>query len=291
MPVKKPKKLGARTSVPKPIPPMPEEKKDCCPPHFKHKHCTDFCRKIFATLMGILLVYIIILVGTMIRNNIAEYDYVGQQEKAERMMTIEADGKITAKPDIAVTTMGMFVEAETVEEAQALNTKVMNELIAELKKLGVEEKDIQTTNYNIYPRYNYLDEEGRVLDGYEVSQNVTIKIRDLDKANDILALAGKVGANNVSGLDFTIDDKEVYLAEAREKALEKVAEKAQALQKSLGVRFGGVVSYNEYEGGDVFNGMKSMFADTEYGLGGGAPQIESGSLDIEMNVSVTFEIR
>lgn len=254
----------------------------------------EFGKKIMFTLLGIMVVYIIVLLGTMIRNNMQEYIYIGQADKMERTIYIDATAKVVAKPDIAVTTMGMVNEGKTVQEAQTANNGVMSKLTEKLKEMGVEDKDIQTTNYNIYPLYNYT-ENGRVLRGYEVRQDVTVKIRDLEKANEVLSLAGELGANNISGLQFIIDDPEVYKNEAREEALKKLAEKAQTLSKLLGVRFGKVVSYNEYSGDNTpyYNVMKSS---AMYDLAGGVvnesiSSVESGSTEVNMTVSITFQIK
>jgi len=249
----------------------------------------NFGRKIMWTLAGILLAYSIFFVGTLIRNNLQKYNFIGRADRAERTITVQGMGKVTAKPDIAVTTMGMVSNAKTVAEAQEKNTVIMNKLIEKLKALQIDAKDIQTTNYNIYPQYDYLQDKGQVLRGYEVSQSVTVKIRDLTKANAVLGLAGEVGANNVSGLSFTIDDDEVYKAEARKLALDKIAEKAQTLTGLLGVKVVGVVSYNEYESGDTAYSMKAYDG---MGIGGGAsPSIETGSNDVVINASVILEIR
>lgn len=268
---------------------MPVKKEGCdCGGSCK---CGEFARKIMLTLLGILLVYIIILVGSMIRNNLQKYNYIGRADRAERTITVQGMGKVTAKPDIAVTSMGMISSAKTVLDAQQKNTTIMNQLIEKLKGLGIDSKDIQTTNYNIYPQYDYLSDRGQVLRGYEVNQSVTIKIRDLTKANQVLALAGEVGTNNVSGLQFTVDDDEVYKAEARKLALEKIAEKAQTLTGLLGVRVVGVVSYNEYEGGNGVVYPTKMYADSAIGMGGAGMAVESGSTDVVINASVTLEIR
>lgn len=251
--------------------------------------CGDFGRKIIWTLVGILLAYLVIFVGTLIRNNLQKYNFIGRADRAERTIAIQGTGKVTAKPDIAVTSMGMISSAKTVSEAQQKNTTIMNKLIEKLKGLGIDAKDIQTTNYNIYPQYDYLQDKGQVLRGYEVNQSVTIKIRDLTKANQVLALAGEVGTNNVSGLQFTIDDDEVYKAEARKLAMDKIAEKAKTLTGLLGVKIVGIVSYSEYEGG---NGVYPMKAYVDgIGGGGGVPAIEAGSNEVVINASVTLEIR
>ncbi len=272
--------------------PEMEKKSACCSGQSKSAcgGAHQVIKKIMVTLLGILLVYVIVLVGTMIRNNMQKFNFIGKADRSERMITVEAQGKVTVKPDLAVTTMGMVAEAKTVVEAQKKNTEVMNKLIASLKNLGVEEKDIQTANYNVYPQYDYTDGKS-VLKGYQVSQNVTIKIRDLAKADQILGLAGEVGANTVSSLQFTFDDEEVYKVQARDLALKKIVEKAQVLANQLGVLFGKVVSYNEYTGDSGYYPMKYA---SSIGMGGAAesaPAIQPGSNEVVMNVNVTFEIK
>lgn len=251
---------------------------------------SSLARKFLHTFILIILAYVIVLLGTIIRNNIRAYYYIGQADKQERTLALEAQGKVVARPDIAATTMGMSAEGKTVAEAQAANTKVMNNLVSKLKALGVEDKDIKTTNYNIYPQYDYLEDEGTVLRGYNVSQNVNIKIRDLEKVSAALALAGEVGANSVSGLEFTIDDMEVYLAEARKDAFDKISAKMKNLRDLLGVKFVDVVSYNEFSGGSGPYPIYEVKA-LDYGIGGAAPTIESGSTDVVLNVSIVFEIK
>lgn len=252
----------------------------CCRPSF------DYGRKILYTLIGILLVYGIVFLGTLIRNNMQKFYFIGRAERSEHTVTIDAQGKVSVRPDVAVTTMGMISEAPTVAEAQKKNTDVMNNLITKIKGLGIESKDIQTTSYNVYPQYSYRDND-QVLKGYQVSQNVTVKIRNLDNANKVLALAGEVGANNVSGLSFTVDDPEQFKSQAREQALATVHEKASALTKALGVHVVSVVNYAESEGVPGYGASaKAMDAGM-----GGAPSIESGNTEVLLNVSVTYEIR
>lgn len=264
--------------------------------HSEHKCCGShskggfgcFGKKLIATLAGILLVYVIVLIGTMIRNNLAKYDVIGYSDKMERTIMIEAEGKVTAKPDIAMTSMGMTAKGKTVLEAQQKNSEVMNKLITKLKELNIASADIQTVNYNVYPEYDYKDGSTTLI-GYNISQSVQIKIRDLKNADKVLALAGELGLNNVGGLSFTIDDNDVYIAEARQKAMEKAAEKARVLSQMLGVKITGIVSYNEYEADGKGVYYKAM---EDYGIGGGAtPTIESGSTDVVMHVSITLGIK
>ncbi|HLD31813.1 MAG TPA: SIMPL domain-containing protein [Patescibacteria group bacterium] len=257
-------------------------------------HCSTFVKKIFATLLGVLLVYVIIFFGTLIRNNLEKYQYIGQVDKMERTIVVEAQGKATAIPDVAVTTLGMSSKAATVAEAQKNNTEVMNKLVGELRALNVADDDIQTLNYNIYPNYRYTPEGEQILEGYEVNQQLQVKVRELAKANEVIALAGKLGLNQVNGIQFTIDDNEVYKAQAREEALQKIAQKATNLSQALGVRLVEIVSYNEYEAGDSWS-MYKGYSDVYMaeGMGGGtpAPDIQPGSQEVKLNVSVQFAIR
>ncbi len=244
----------------------------------------DFARKILYTLFAIFLVYTIIFVGTLIRNNVQKFHFIGRADQMEHTVVVEGEGKVTAVPDVGVVTMGVITKGPTVADAQQKSTDTMQALSSKLGSLGVMEKDIQTSNYNIYPKIKYTSDKGEEQDGFEVSQSVTVKIRDLTKANQVLALAGEVGANNVTGLQFVMDDPEVYRAEAREKALEVVAQKAKSLSRSLGVQIVGIVSYSEYP---VSGGL-----DPVYGRGGVMydAAVSPGSNEIIVKASVTFEI-
>lgn len=263
---------------------MPVEKSSSSVPHYHTTFGGELGRKLLWTLFGIFLAYLIVLAGVIIRNEIRRYDSIGKAPRAERLLVLDAVGVVPVTPDVASTIMGVVSQDESVTEAQARNTKIMNTLITRLKALGVAPADIQTQQYSVYPQYDYSQGSYGVIKGYEVSQNVNVKIRDLTSAASILGLAGEVGANSVSGISFSVDERDSYLAAAREEALEKILEKAQALQTRLGVQFGGVVSYNEYE-----NGVYPMYMDGKGG--GGAPNIESGSTEVSLTASVTFELK
>ena len=127
-------------------------------------------RKLMATLLGILLAYLIIYVGTLIKNNIRAYSTIGNAAKMERTLTVEAEGKVTITPNIAITTMGMTAEGKNVAEAQQKNTEVMNKLLEKVKALGVDKADVQTANYNIFPNYDYTDGK-QTIRNYQVNQN------------------------------------------------------------------------------------------------------------------------
>lgn len=252
-------------------------------------HLKQFGFKILFVLTAVVLLYLALFLGASMQKTLKEISFVGRSTSIQKTISVSADATVTARPDIGSTTMGVFSEGDTVAAAQEQNSQKMNQLILRLGQIGIAQEDIQTINYNVYPQYDYLPDKGQVLRGYQVDQSVKIKIRDVNNASSVLALAGEVGANNVGGLTFTIDDNDVYVAQARKEALEKVHEKARDLTQMLGVRIVGVVSYSE--SGNNFQPYQPLTARSEaFGLGGGAPDIEPGSSDVMLSVNVVFEI-
>ncbi len=250
----------------------------------------SFGKKVILTLLGIFLAYSIVLFGTIIRNNLQKYRFIGKADTVERMITVEAEGKVTAVPDLAIVSMGVILPGATVAEVQQKSADTMSALTAKLKKLGIDKADIQTKNYNIYPKIKYLSKVGETTDGYEVNQNVTIKIRDLGKVHQVLALAGEVGTNSVNGVQFTMADSEAYRVQARDLALQKNIAKIRRLSQTLGVQVVGIVAFNEYE--PAPNG--GLIYDRD-GVGGNLnmaqpPSVETGLNDVAIHVSVTYQV-
>ncbi|OGG64382.1 hypothetical protein A3C18_02670 [Candidatus Kaiserbacteria bacterium RIFCSPHIGHO2_02_FULL_54_11b] len=128
--------------------------------------------------------------------------------------------------------------------------------------------------------------------GFQVSQTLSVKVRDAEKAGDLLAGVGSLGASSVSGLSFTIDDQDKLEAEARDKAITKAKEKAEALADALGVSIVRVVGFNEGGNGPIYYAKEMAL-----GMGGAtdaavpAPQLPVGQNKITSNVTVTYEIR
>ncbi|HOC96589.1 MAG TPA: SIMPL domain-containing protein [bacterium] len=226
------------------------------------------------------------------KNLSREYDYIGKTPEPINTMSFSGEGKVNAKPDIAIVSMGISVEKTKISDAQKESSDKMNAFISKVKEMGVESKYIKTANYSIYPQYNWTNGK-EILRGYQVSQNVEIKIRDLDKVSDIIALASDYNLNQVGDLQFDIDNKDQYIAQAREEAIKKAKENATATAKALGVDLGRIISFSESNGTiNVYNGYKLMSEAAQSDLGAGStPQIESGSSDIKMTVSIGYELK
>jgi uncharacterized protein YggE len=220
-----------------------------------------------------------------------------KQDRPVNTISVSGKGEIVVKPDIATISFGVSAESMDVAKAQSESATKMNNIIDFLKKNGVDEKDIKTTNYSIYPRYDYnrisaLYPNGgnQVLAGYVVSQNVEVKIRKIEDAGAILGGVGGFGVTDVSGLNFSLDKADEKKDEARDLAIEDARAQAKVLAKSLGVRLGDVSSFSENGNYPMYYAMEKSVA---MGMGGDsvAPQLPTGESKITSNVTITYEIR
>lgn len=242
----------------------------------------------FAGLIAIFLLILSVAVGLWAWNLSKAHYYIGKNPDIQRTISITGEGKVTAIPDIALVSLGLKTEKKKVSDAQAENSKTMNSLIAQLKGLDIAKEDIKTTNYSIYPAYDWI--EGRqILRGYIVSQDIQVKIRQADNVDEVLQIAGDLNLNQIGGLNFDIDEPEKYRQEARIKALENAKEKADALAKVMGVKLGKVISFNESEG--YVPQPYPMYARSE-AIGGAAeaPTVETGSQEITIMATVSYEL-
>lgn len=253
---------------------------------------------------GVFLVLIVLGAFLFVKtiSAIREYSYIGGGVPATNTISVSGEGDIYVTPDIATFSFSVIEEDKTVAAAQDTATKKMNTILALVKNAGVDDKDVQTTGYNITPQYDYVQTTAcasgycppgrQVLRGYQVNQTVSVKVRDLTKAGDLLATIGSAGASNVSGLTFTIDNENVPKEAARKKAIQDAQNKAAVLARDLGVRLVRVVNFSENSGPIYY--AKTLNAAT--GMGGSAesapaPQIPAGQNHIVSNVTITYEIQ
>ena len=206
-------------------------------------------------------------------------------------ITVSGEGKVVGIPDVALIDLGMTIERPKVADAQKENTRVMNELIAKLKTMGVDPKDIQTTSYTVYPSYDWNNGK-QTLRGYTVSQNVHVKVRNLEKVGDIIGTAGELGANQIGGIQFSVDEPEELKEQARLEAIENAKEKARDLAQAADVKLVRVVSFQESYNQPV---PMPYYDKMALGMGGAeaaqAPSVEAGSNEIVANVTLTYEIQ
>lgn len=220
---------------------------------------------------------------------------------AANTISVTGRGEAITLPDISTFSFTVSKDAKTVTEAQDSVTTMTDNILRELKDLGIEEKDIKTTDYSIYPRYSYVQSactsgacspSRQVADGYTVNHTITVKVRKTADAGKALSAVGGKGATNVSGLTFTMDDPNKAMNDARAAAIDDAKDKAEVLAKHLGVHLVRVVGYFD-------NGSNPPPIYAEGMMGGavaksmdaGAPTLPTGENKTTAEVTVNYEIR
>lgn len=205
--------------------------------------------------------------------------------------TVSGTGKVTMVPDVAIVQVGVTAQGSSVSRVQQeLNSK-MNAVSAAIKKLGVDEKDLKTSYYNISPRYDYSGGSQRII-GYEANSNLTVKVRKIDNANAVIDAATSQGANEVGGVRFDVDDKDKAEVQARELAVKDAKSKADAAARAAGFKLGRVINYSEGGGAEPRPVMYDMAKSSVPITGGGAPtEVEAGSSELSVTVSMSYEIQ
>lgn len=223
-----------------------------------------------------------------------------EQANLPATITVEGTGEVVAVPDIGTFSFAVEAEAETADAAQSQSAEVTNEIITYLEEAGVAENDIETTGYNLFPRYTFEERicpagsfcppGERIQDGFTVSQRITVKVRETDQAGTLIAGVGERGATNISGLNFTIDDTDALRAEAQDAAITDAREKAEALAASLGVRIVRLSSY--YENVPQYGYGRGFYeADMRAATMEVAPELPVGEETTSVTVNVTYEVR
>ena len=260
-----------------------------------HNHLKDNYfyakRPLKSILIALFVVLVFIAIIFMIfatQNEIKKGRYIGQEVENKNSISISGQGKVLAKPDVGQISLSVISENSTVAAAQEDNTEKMNKIIEGLKEMGIEEKDLKTTNYTIYPKYQYLYGKSNII-GYKVDQTLQVKIRQLDKVSSVLNKATELGVNQIGSLSFTFDNPEKLQAEARKKAIDNAKEKAEVLANDLGVKLGRIISFSE----SVSQPPIPYYFAEKLDVGGGAetPQIETGQNEITANVTITYNIQ
>ena len=213
-------------------------------------------------------------------------------ESIERSITVVGEGEASVAPDVAEANVGVEVLAPTVKEATKEAKERMTAIMAALEKAGIAEKDIQTSNYSIYferyPEVRAMVEAPppEVEGSYRVSNMLRIKIRDLDKIGAVLDGVIEAGANNVYGVNFTVDDLSEVRSEARGKAIDNAKAKAQELADLNGVDLGEVFQISEVIGGP----FPTMGLSVVREYAGGAGPISPGELEFSVQIQVSYAI-
>lgn len=205
-------------------------------------------------------------------------------------LSVVGEGKVEVAPDTAYVEAGISViEAASVAQVQKSIDDANNKIIAAMQKLGIDKKDIKTSNYSINPNYSYENNKNGIT-GYNGNASITIKVKNIAQVSQVISDATAAGANQIQGARFSIENPAKYREEAREKAIANAKEQAQKLANTLGIKLGKVTniieSSNDAGGPIIYDKMAAV-------MGGAAanPQIEGGTQEISSVVTLYFEKR
>lgn len=205
------------------------------------------------------------------------------------LVSVSAQAEAKRKPDIATVSTGVVTRAEDANAAMRANADQMSKVVAAIKAAGVGDKDVQTSGISLNPTYQYVENQPPRITGYEAHNTVNVVIRDIGKMGRILDSLVAVGANQINGPAFDVEDKEEAYDEARRKAVEKAQARAEMYARTLGMKVRRIVSINE--GGHMgppvpmpmmrMQAMEAKAADTS---------VSPGENTLSVNLDVVFEL-
>jgi uncharacterized protein YggE len=240
----------------------------------------------FPVFMGILMLFIVSTIALQwikLGNDLKITS--GEKEK----LTISAEGKIDAIPDIAELSLSVITEGVDEKKAKNENAVQINAVLAYLESMGIEKKDIQTQGIQVSPKYDWTDGK-TTINGYTMTQNLIVTIRALDKAGEIVAGAVDKGANEVGQLQYDFSDSEGLKQQARQLALGNARTKAEELAKTAGITLGKLITFSEQNvSSPVIANYRAFEMASDVKSTVSAP-ITPGTSEVIATISVTYEI-
>ena len=218
-----------------------------------------------------------------------------QETARPRESTVIVTGEGTAEmaPDMALVDLGVVKDAKTAREALDANNKAMADILAAMKEAGIEARDLQTSGFAINPQYQFPqsptgENPPPILLGFQVTNTVTLRVRDLSKLGEILDKAVTLGANHGGGIRFVNDKPDAAVSTARARAVENAIAKAKELTAAAGVGLGRVLEISETSfRAEPMPMMRAMAKDF---AAGGAVPVATGENSYSVVVNVTFAL-
>jgi uncharacterized protein YggE len=208
-----------------------------------------------------------------------------------RTMTVSGQGEVKAAPDEAVLSAGVVTQARSAAAALAANSRAMNGVFDALKRIGIPDKSVQTSDFSVTAQYQ-TDQHGNTTQkiiGYQVSNNVTVIVDDLGKLGSAIDALVTSGANSMGGIAFTIRDPKPLLTEARAEAVKDALQRANTYASAAGLTLGPITSIGE--NGDVTPRPMMRKMMTMSAANDSVTPVAAGEDSITAGVSITFEIR
>ena len=204
------------------------------------------------------------------------------------LLSVSAQADATRVPDVATISAGVVTQAADANAAMRANADQMAKVMAAIKAAGIAERDIQTAGISVHPQYRYAENQPPAITGYQASNTVNLKVRDIGDLGGVLDALVASGANQVNGPSFEIDKPEAVYDEARLAALEKAKARAETYAKAMGLRVRRVVSISE--GGGFQPPMPMMRMAAMDSAGRAETSVSPGETKLSVNLDVVFEL-
>ncbi|PTE07038.1 SIMPL domain-containing protein [Mesorhizobium helmanticense] len=206
-------------------------------------------------------------------------------------IVVSGEGQATVAPDLALLTLSVMREAKTARAALDANNDAMAAVIAAMKSSGIKDRDLQTAGIQINPRYNYTNKpdgsQEAELIAYQVTNTLSVRVRDVDKTGEILDKAVSLGVNQGGGITFTNDNPAATVTEARKKAVADAMAKARTLAEAAGVSIGRVLEITDQNVPPPPMPINAKAFDVQ----GGSVPVQAGENSYTVQVTVTFELK
>lgn len=208
----------------------------------------------------------------------------------EHTISVGGQGKVTVAPDIARVELGVQIQRPTAKAARDAAATAMGGVVAALKKLGIADKDIQTTQVSLSAVYDYPNNKAPVLRGYQLTNQVSVTVRSLSALSDVIDNSVAAGATTVDGVSFDLADRTAAEAQAREAAAKDARAKADVYAKTLGLAITGVASVSEQVSTPIWYGRNLGPAAGAMGDAAAPTPVQPGATDVTITVQVSFLI-
>ncbi|MBB3859043.1 hypothetical protein GGQ88_000283 [Novosphingobium hassiacum] len=213
------------------------------------------------------------------------------------LLSVAAEGKSTRTPDLAVFNAGVTTQATTAGAALTENAQRMSAVIASLRKAGIAERDIQTSNLSVNPVYGQpkrlpdgsMEQQDPIIIGYQATNQVSVRQRKLDSYGKVIDTLVANGANQVNGPSFQIDNSDAAMDEARIEAMKKARMRADLYAKAVGLRVVRVLTISENAGWSPPQ-PQVMFARADMASAPKSSPVAAGELEMTVTVNVSYEL-
>lgn len=206
------------------------------------------------------------------------------------LLEVTATGRVTRTPDIATIRAGVVTQAPTAAAAVAENASRMAKVIAALKKAGVADRDVSTAAVNLSPQYRYAENQPPVVTGYQATNSVSVKFRDIGRSGRILDTLVTEGANQIDGPSMSVDKPEAALDEARTDAITRAKARAELYARAAGLRVERIVSISE-NGEDAGGGPRPPVMYMARAKAESDTVVLPGETDLSVTLAVRFALR